>query len=298
MLADAEAGLIDVIVVHKLDRFARNRRVAFEAFERLGKAHVGFVSLSEHIDYSSPSGQLMLTMLVGLSQFYSDNLSLETQKGKAERKAQGLYNGLVPFGLKKHADSGLPVPDPETYPGLLLAFQLAAQGKSDRDVADALNTAGYRTSGNRGRNPFTKDTINRLLQNRFYLGQLPDGQGGWVPGAHQPVLDDELFSQAAAARRANQSGSLKVTRAHQRHSLSGLGTCGHCGGRLHILTERKKMVRIYCYQRRQVSACPQRSVLLPVIEEQITTYLKTFHLPDHVVANVVSFYEAAAEQHR
>ena len=90
MLADAEAGLIDVVVVHKLDRFARNRRVAFEAFERLGKARVGFVSFTEQMDYSSPSGQLMLTMLVGLSQFYSDNLSLETKKGKAERKAQGL----------------------------------------------------------------------------------------------------------------------------------------------------------------------------------------------------------------
>jgi site-specific DNA recombinase len=296
MLADAEAGLIDVVVVHKLDRFARNRRVAFEAFERLGKAHVGFVSLSEQIDYSSPSGQLMLTMLVGLSQFYSDNLSLETQKGKAERKAQGLYNGLVPFGLKKHADSGLPVPDPETYPGLLLAFQLASQGKSDRDVADALNTAGYRTTGNRGRNPFTKDTVNRLLQNRFYLGLLPDGQGGWTPGAHQPVLDEEIFNQAVVARRANQSGSLNVTRAHRRHSLSGLGVCGYCGGRLHILTERKKTVRIYCYQRRQVTSCHQRSVLLSVIEEQITAYLKTFHLPEDVVAEVVSLYELAGEQ--
>src|SRR3954452_24682836 len=110
MLADAEAGLIDVIVVHKLDRFARNRRVAFEAFERLGKAHVGFVSLSEQIDYSSPSGQLMLTMLVGLSQFYSDNLSLETRKGKAERKAQGLYNGLLPFGTTANA-AGIPILD-------------------------------------------------------------------------------------------------------------------------------------------------------------------------------------------
>ena len=83
----------------------------------------------------------------------------------------------MPFGLKKHADSGLPVPDPETYPGLLLAFRLAAEGKSDREVADALNAAGYRTTGNRGRNPFTKDTVCRLLQNRFYLGELPDGEG-------------------------------------------------------------------------------------------------------------------------
>src|ERR687898_314531 len=55
MLNDAEAGLFDVVVVHKLDRFARNRRVAFEAFERLAKARVGFVSLSEQMEYSSPA---------------------------------------------------------------------------------------------------------------------------------------------------------------------------------------------------------------------------------------------------
>src|SRR5215203_5364048 len=163
MLTDAEASLLDVIVVHKLDRFSRNRRVAFEAFERLAKAGTGFVSLSEQMDYSSPAGQLMLTMLVGLSQFYSDNLAFETKKGKAERKAQGLYNGLLPFGLKKNED-GIPIPDPETFPGMLLAFRLAAEGKSDRQVAEALNASGYRTTGNRGPNLFTKDTVCRMLK--------------------------------------------------------------------------------------------------------------------------------------
>ncbi|MGI8404659.1 MAG: recombinase family protein, partial [Thermomicrobiales bacterium] len=125
MLEDADRGLIDVVVVHKLDRFARNRSVAFEAFNRLGKAGVGFVSIAENMDYSSPAGQLMLTMLVGLAQFYSDNLSTETKKGKAERKAQGLHNGLLPFGVKKNSDGQI-VPDPDNYSGLLLAFSTAA----------------------------------------------------------------------------------------------------------------------------------------------------------------------------
>jgi DNA invertase Pin-like site-specific DNA recombinase len=296
MLADAEAGLFDVIVVHKLDRFSRNLRVTLETLERLERSGVGFVSISEQMDFTTPTGRVMLSTMGGFAQFYSDNLSLETKKGKAEPKAQGLYNGLLPFGLKKHAETGLPVPDPETYPGLLLAFQLAAQGKSDRDVADALNTAGYRTTGNRGRNPFTKDTVCRLLQNRFYLGELPDGKGGWVPAAHQPVLDEELFAQAIAARRANQSGSLNVTRQHRRHSLSGLGVCGHCGGKLHILTHRDGKARIYCYQRRQATSCQQRSLHLTVIEEQLTTYLQTFHLPEEVVAEIVSLYEAAGQR--
>lgn len=237
----------------------------------------------------------MLTML-GLSQFYSDNLSLETKKGKVERKAQGLYNGVLPFGLNKHVDDGLPVPDPETYPGLIPAFQLAAQGKSDRDVADALNGAGYRTTGNHGRNPFTKDTVCRMLQNRFYLGNLPDGQGGWISAAHQAVRDEGLFTRAATARRAPDWLARNVTRAHRRHSLFGLGIGGHCGGRLHFLTPRDGRSRIYGYQRQQVTSCQQRSLLLSVVAEQISTYLGTFHLPEDLVHQLIAFYESAGAQ--
>src|SRR4051812_27183546 len=56
MLADAEAGRFDLLIVPNLDRFARNRRVAFDAYERLGRAGVGFISVSENIDYSSAQG--------------------------------------------------------------------------------------------------------------------------------------------------------------------------------------------------------------------------------------------------
>ncbi len=147
MMADAEAGRINVVIVHKLDRFARNRRVAFDAFERLAKTGVGFVSIAENMDYSTPAGQLMLTMLVGMAQFYSDNLSFETKKGKGERKAQGFPDGLLPFGTAT-GPTGQPVLDTETKwcdvatrrevvpaDGLVMAFELAAIGKTDREVA-------------------------------------------------------------------------------------------------------------------------------------------------------------------
>jgi site-specific DNA recombinase len=297
LLVDAEAHAFDVVIVHKLDRFARNRRVAFEAFERLGKAGVGFVSIAEQMNYASPAGQLMLTMLVGLSQFYSDNLAFETKKGKAERKAQGLYNGLLPFGLKKGPEA-IPIPDPATYPGLLQAFQLAAEGKSDRAVADALNAAGYRTTGNRGPNLFTKDTVCRLLKNRFYLGELPDGNGGWMMGIHQPVLDAELFEQAQRARAGNRTrNASRVNHRHRRYALSGLGVCGTCGGRLHIHTAKSGRARIYCYQERQGSACGQRSTFLDGIEEQLAAFLAAFRLPEATVTELLARYEQlTAEQ--
>ena len=282
-------------MVHKLDRFSRNRRVAFEAFERLAKAGTGFVSLSEQMDYSSPAGQLMLTMLVGLSQFYSDNLACETKKGKAERKAQGLYNGLLPFGLKTNAQ-GIPIPDPDTYPGLLLAFRLAADGKSDREVAEALNAAGYRTTGNRGPNLFTKDTVCRMLKNRFYLGELPDGAGGWRPGAHEPMLDEELFMHAQRTREANKTNAAKVNRRHRRYSLSGIAVCGRCGGPLHFHTERSGRARVYCYQARQTTTCDQRSAFLDGIDVQIETYLANFQLPEETVTQIIGLSERASDE--
>jgi DNA invertase Pin-like site-specific DNA recombinase len=297
MLADAEAGLIDVVVVHKLDRFARNLRVTLDTLERLERSGVGFVSISEQMDFTTPIGKVILATLAAFAQYYSDNLASEVRKGKAERKAQGLYNGLLPFGLKKNPD-GVPVPDPETYPGLLLAFRLAAEGKSDREVAEALNASEYRTSGNRGRNLFTKDTVCRLLQNRFYLGELPDDHGDWMSAAHQPVLDAELFGQAQQARAANRRvpGPKSVPPGKRTHSLSGLGKCAHCGGRLHVMTDRHGKARIYCYASRQGQRCGQRSVQLDVIEAQLLALLETFHLPDDTIAEVVRLYERANDQ--
>ena len=163
---DALAGRYDVLVVHKIDRFSRKLRVTLEYFEKLGKAGVGFVSIQNEIDYSTPTGKFMLVMQGGLAELYSDNLSQEVKKGLHERRAQGLYCGLLPFGARKD-EGGIPSPDPDTSPGLKMAFDLAAVGKSDREEARALNAAGYRTAGNQGNRLFSKDTVRGILTNRF-----------------------------------------------------------------------------------------------------------------------------------
>src|SRR5215210_3242433 len=113
MLADADAGRFGVIVVHKMDRFARKLRVALECLEQLGRAHVGVVSVSEpNLDYSTPQGFLFLSMLGALAEWYSRNLATETKKGWAERKRRGLYAGRLPYGSMKGED-GIPVADTE-----------------------------------------------------------------------------------------------------------------------------------------------------------------------------------------
>ena len=116
MIADALSGQFDVLVVHKLDRFSRNLRVTLDYFDRLLKAKVAFVSINEQMDFTTPSGKVHLALLGAFAQYYSDNLSQETKKGWAERRAQGLYCGPLPFGVMKGED-GVSVPHPNSYLG-------------------------------------------------------------------------------------------------------------------------------------------------------------------------------------
>jgi len=80
-IEDALAKEFDVLVVHKLDRFSRNLLVTLQYFDKLSKNGIAFVSINEMMDFSSAYGRLSLTMLGGLAQFYSDNLSQGTKKG-------------------------------------------------------------------------------------------------------------------------------------------------------------------------------------------------------------------------
>ncbi len=278
-LADAQAHIYDVLVVHKLDRFSRNLRITLESFDVLGKAGVAFVSVTEQMDFTSPYGRFALSMLGALAELYSDNLSQETKKGKGERKEQGLYNGLLPFGVMKGPDK-IPLPNPDTYLGLVMAYELAAQGKTDREIAQGLNAKGYRTAGNRGNGPFSKHTVRDMLPNRFYLGELPDGNGGWMKGKHQALIPQELFDQAQQTRERNREAPINHPAKATISSFTGLGHCWYCKGRIHTGSTKNGKKRLMCANRVQGKGCQQKSALLEVYEAQLEAYLENFHIPE------------------
>jgi DNA invertase Pin-like site-specific DNA recombinase len=103
MLVDANAGLFDIIICHKLDRFARNLRATLDT---LNRDDVAFASIFEQMDFRTPIGKGILATLGAFAQYYSANLSHETRKGKTERKRQGMYNGVIPFGMTKGDERG------------------------------------------------------------------------------------------------------------------------------------------------------------------------------------------------
>jgi len=306
-IGDALAGKYDVLVVHKIDRFSRKLRITLEYFEKLGKAGVGFVSIENQMDYSTPHGKFYLVIQGGLAELYSDNLGEETKKGWHERRDQGLYCGLLPFGAVKGNDD-VPVPDTRelvidhpdgtatgrtNYDGLLLAFSEAGKGATDGAIARLLNARGYRTTGNRGANPFSKDTVRGMLTNRFYLGELPVREKGkvvrWTTARHAPFITEDMMTQAQEARERNRRMPRNRPGKASPCSFTGIARCWYCGGRYHVGATKGGRRRLMCYNRAQRRAdCPAKSAALEVYEEQIRLYLENFSIPEDYQARILA----------
>ncbi len=208
LLQDAAAGHCDVVVVHAIDRFYRSLTGLLTTIELLHRHGVGFVSITENLDFTTPWGKLALAVLGTLAEIYIDKLSAETKKGKQERARKGLYNGPIPFGYCKGLCSKCTDPNgpgycpyagqPDQSDGIRLiahpiesigvcrAFKLSATGLyTDRDIADTLNQEPVCYQGqdyilrpkrrpgdvNRFGPPvFGKDIVREMLVRVFYTG--------------------------------------------------------------------------------------------------------------------------------
>jgi site-specific DNA recombinase len=304
LLADAETGRYGVIVAHMIDRFARKLRVAPECLEQPGRAHVGVVSVSEpDLNYSTPQGFLVPSMLGALAEWYSRNLATETRKGRAERKRRGPYAGRLPFGAMK-GTHGVPCPDAQpidangavtlNHAGLLLAFERAAEGATDAEVADALNARGYRPSAHARRARFTREAIRTILANRFYVGELPmckRGSVGWLKDAHEPLIPVDRFDpvQRQRARRASNANASKVNQNARVYALSGLVRCAVCGESMHL----EGALRLSCWGRRQAQGCRAPTVTSRRIEEELGRFLHGLRLPDATQVRILKAYREA-----
>ena len=237
LLEDVENGRVQIIMVHTLDRWSRNVMVTLQSFRILSEYRTAFISLSEHIDYSSPEGKLQLTILAAFAAYFSDMLAKHTSKGKSERAAQGLYNGDVPFGYKRVGPKMPPELDPHTYPGLRMIGEMRLKGFEAEKIADAVNEAGYRTGSKRfGDRLFTKDTITAILRNEFYAAYAPDDDRGTVlyhgeryRGQHRAAFTYEEWQQIRAVTQSMYHASNRPQTARRVYELAGYIACVHCG---------------------------------------------------------------------
>src|SRR4030042_5339774 len=159
----ARRGEFKVLYVHKVDRLARRLEWSLEIVNELQEVDIIFKAGQQPFDLSTPEGKLLFHLVSSLGEFYSDNLSKETNKGKLERSFQGYHNGAVPWGydsvLKGNRKVG--IPDPEKAPVVVAMYERYATGLySDMQISAWLTEGGYVTAKDRS---FNKDSVRDML---------------------------------------------------------------------------------------------------------------------------------------
>jgi site-specific DNA recombinase len=233
----AEQGGVDYVIVHKIDRLARNRADDVEIQIAIERAGAQLVSVTESVD-KTPSGKLVRNIMADLAEFYSANLATEILKGSTEKARRGGTPGLAPIGylnVRKVVDGHevrTVILDEERAPFVHRAFELYASGEySVRQLHRTLTDEGFttRATAKRTAQALALSKLHTLLRNRYYIGQVTY-RGIENPGLHQAIMSAELFAKVQRILDERDQTSTKQ-RTHS-HYLRGLLTCARCGSRL------------------------------------------------------------------
>ncbi len=193
----AEDRSIDCLVVHKLDRLARNLEDHAAVRAALRKAGVQLHSVTETLE-DSASGKLVEGILASIAEFYSANLGQEIRKGMDQKAAQGGWPVRAPFGYQnvrrdggRRGGESVLEPDQQA-PIVVWAFERYATGSlSVAALTEALAEKGLR---NRLGNPPGISAIHRMLRSPVYAGVVR-WKGAEHEGIHQPLVSRELFDR-------------------------------------------------------------------------------------------------------
>ena len=166
MIADSSNHTFDILLVHKLDRFARNRYDSAVYKRELKKNGVLVYSVLENLD-NSPESIMMEAVLEGMSEYYSQNLSREVMKGMRENALQCKHTGgIPPLGYDLDEEKRLII-NPHEAEAVKLIFDLYYQGYGYSYILSMLYERGYKTKGGKD---FQKNSLYGILTNPKYQG--------------------------------------------------------------------------------------------------------------------------------
>lgn len=285
MLLDAHAGLFGAIIILHTSRLFRRVELARRYKDELrNKLNIEVIFVEQNIGGTGGPNDFMMEMLNEMfDEYYLVQLRMWTSLGKQTRAQKGLYNGTLPFGYMLD-ESGTPVAHPTDSAGLVMAFEAYSTGRyTDAQIAELLNRDGYRTTGNWGRRLFTKDTVNRILRNVFYLGYVKY-KGELIQGQHPALIDQDLFDkcQEVRSRRASKRRAF----GHQQHvyPLAGIVRCHEC--KLTLRCGATQSTGGYRYYRHTAQArgyecpVPGKMVRADILEAQWSDLIARIQLPE------------------
>ena len=294
MIKDSEKRLFDIVLVWKLDRFARNRYDSAHYEYQLERNHVKLVSATEPIS-EGPAGIMVKSMLTGMAEYYSAELSEKVVRGMTENVLKGKYNGgTIPIGYTVDEEKFFQI-DPLKAPFVVEVFQRYNDGATMKELMNWLNNSGVTTNRNQ---KFTYNSIQTLLTNRRYIGEnrfkdivMPDS----IPVIIEKELFDSVQDKIAKNRRAPARH-----KAEDDYLLTTKLFCGMCGAMMfgECGTSRNKNVHHYykCANAKRTKTCKKKTVRKEWLEDLVVNETMKMIRDDDSIQSIVDAVMILQEQ--
>jgi site-specific DNA recombinase len=217
LLADVEAGLIDVIVVYKIDRLSRSLMDFARLVEIFDRNQVTFVSVTQSFNTTTSMGRLTLNILLSFAQFEREVIGERIRDKFAASRKRGMWmGGYVPLGYDVR-DRKLIINEAEAATVRMIFKRFVAIGSATK-LAKALVAEGVRTKSGR---PVDKGYIYRLLNSRVYLGEATHKDASY-PGEHAAIIDRSLWDKVHSILQTSPRLRAANARARTPALLKGL----------------------------------------------------------------------------
>jgi len=273
-----EDGTADVILLWKWSRISRSRKdwaVAVDKVESLGGR---IESSTEQVDVTTATGRFARGMLAEMAAFESDRIGEVWKEVHASRLAEGRTpTGKPKFGYQWNAESKMHEPDPVAGPVLAEAYARYVAGESFHALVRWLNRAGVTTTAG---GLWSDRSLRRVMDAGFAAGFIP-WQGQLHPGAHDALVEPELWQAYSDAREERRAVPARVKRS--RYVLSGLVRCAQCGGPMVANVRYGGRTSNYRCARAKAqgpSGCSAGYVGIEVVEERVLGWLRDLAAED------------------
>lgn len=267
MIKDSSKHLFDLVLVWKLDRFARNRYDSAHYKAILKKNGVKVVSVTERIA-DGADGVILEAVLEGMAEYYSLDLSEKIHRGQKENALKCQNNGgHIPLGYQLNKETKRLEINPTTAPIVQEVYRRYADGDTIRDIVRDLNERGLTTT--RGKK-FTYSAFNILLQNRKYIGEYKY-QDVVIPGGIPAIVPEDVFNRVQARMEKNKH-SPAAAKAKESYLLTTKLFCGKCGKIMFGESGQHggKIYRYYkCASAKKKTGCTKKAVKKDWIENLV-----------------------------
>ena len=281
MIKESANGLFELVIVWKLDRFARNRYDSAHYKSVLQKNGVKVISATEKISQNS-EGILLESLLEGMAEYYSAELSEKVTRGLTENALKCKYNGgTLPIGYSTDKGQCFVI-DSLTAPAVLEAFKHYAEGSTMQEITDELNLKGIRT---KKKTPITLNTVTRMLHNRKYIGEYR--YSNFVtPNGIPAIVPEDLFERVQDMMKANKKAPAKH-KAEDEYILTTKLFCGKCKCLMagESGTSHTGIVHRYykCVSVKYHRGCEKKTVRKEWIEELVISHIMKIIFDDELM---------------